>query len=109
MTSLEFHFDFIWRIYTAFDANLTEAPEAVVGSGATFRLELADNLNFRHLAKIESIADCAGKPGCKATWSMNSKFCGQRPCRGNRNFTMPAKSGRGTRANGAIGRGAPPP
>jgi len=48
-------------IYTAFDANLTEAPEAVVGFAATFRFEFSDNLNLRHLAKIESIANCAGK------------------------------------------------
>jgi hypothetical protein len=48
-------------IYTAFDANLTEASEAVVGSAAMFRFELADNLNFRHLAKIESIVDSTQK------------------------------------------------
>jgi hypothetical protein len=46
--------------YTAFDANLPEAPESAVGSGAMFRFELSDNLNFRHLAKIESISVCAG-------------------------------------------------
>jgi hypothetical protein len=52
--------DFTWRIYPAFEANLTEAAEAGVGSGATFRFELADNLNFRHLAKIESISGNGG-------------------------------------------------
>jgi hypothetical protein len=62
--------------YPAFDANLTEAAEAVVGSGATFRFELADNLNFPHLAKIESITDCAGIEGWQTSWSMNPKFRG---------------------------------
>jgi hypothetical protein len=50
----------LWRIYPAFDAKLAEAAEAVVGSDAMFRFELADNLNFRHLAKIESISGNAG-------------------------------------------------
>jgi hypothetical protein len=44
------------RSYPAFDANLAEAHEAVVGSAPMFRFEFSDNLKHRHLPKIESIS-----------------------------------------------------
>jgi hypothetical protein len=83
------------RIYPAFDVNLTEAAEAVVGFRAMFRFEFSDNLNFRHLAKIESISNFTGiqaSRGHRGQRILNFAVCSLRreteisPCPANRRF-----------------------
>jgi hypothetical protein len=66
-----------WRLCTAFDANLADPTEAVVGGNAQLRDKFSEDLIFSHLAKIVSIfaarAFTSGALLADTSWSIECK------------------------------------